>query len=58
MWTLGAVVGIALLVGLAGCAGIGGSAANTGLDDDGALDRSIDVTVSGEAATEPDSATL
>ncbi|WP_418286164.1 SIMPL domain-containing protein [Halorubrum sp. DTA46] len=56
--SIGAVVGIALLVGLAGCAGIGGSTADTGLGDDGALDRSIDVTASGEAATEPDRATL
>jgi hypothetical protein len=56
--TLGVVVGVVLLVGLAGCAGIGGSSADAGVGDETDLERSIDVSASGEAVGEPDTATL
>ena len=54
---LTALIGIAALVALAGCAGIAGTATPTG-GDDAQLDRSIEVTADGEAASAPDRATL
>ncbi|MDZ5810395.1 SIMPL domain-containing protein [Halorubrum sp. AD140] len=62
--TLATAIGVALLVALAGCAGLAGSTgdadvgANENAGDDPALDRSIDVTADGEAAAEPDRATV
>jgi uncharacterized protein YggE len=53
-----------LLVGLAGCAGLVGSTgepgagANAAPGEEPALDRSIEVTATGEAAAEPDRATI
>jgi uncharacterized protein YggE len=60
---LATAVGIALLVGLAGCAGLAGSTGDAGagasaLGEEPALDRSIEVTATGEATAEPDRATL
>ena len=61
---LTAAVGIALLVALAGCAGIAGTAddigagTNAASGDQPALERSIEVTASGEATAEPDRATI
>ncbi len=50
-------LGVALLILLAGCAGLTGTAAETGgaADD---LDRSIEVSAEGEATAEPDRATV
>lgn len=49
-------LGVALLILLAGCAGLTGTAADTGGADD--LDRSIEVSTEGEASAEPDRATV
>jgi uncharacterized protein YggE len=54
---LTAIVGIAALVALAGCSGLAGTATPTG-GDDAQLERSIEVTAAGEAASAPDRATL
>ena len=53
-------IGVALLVGLAGCSGIVGSTGNAGVDagDESALDRNIEVIADGEATAEPDRATI
>ena len=58
---LATAIGLALLVGLAGCAGLAGSTGDGGAGAPGeepALDRSIEVTATGEATAEPDRATL
>lgn len=49
-------LGVALLVLLAGCAGLPGTAADAGGAND--LDRSIEVSAEGEATAEPDRATV
>lgn len=54
---LTALVGIAALVALAGCAGLAGTATPTD-GDESQLERSIDVTASGESTSAPDRATL
>ena len=54
---LTALIGIAALVALAGCTGFAGTAAPTG-GDDAQLERSIEVTATGEATSAPDRATL
>ncbi|QKG93321.1 SIMPL domain-containing protein [Halorubrum salinarum] len=54
---LTALIGIAALVALAGCTGFAGTATPTG-GDDAQLERSIEVTATGEAASAPDRATL
>ena len=53
-------VGVALLVGLAGCSGLAGSTGSGVVDagDESALDRNIEVTAEGEATAEPDRATI
>jgi uncharacterized protein YggE len=61
---LATAAGLVLLVALAGCAGLAGSTgdagagATAGPGEEPALDRSIDVTASGEARAEPDRATV
>jgi uncharacterized protein YggE len=54
---LTALIGIAALVALAGCTGFAGTATPTG-GDDAQLERSIEVTATGEATSAPDRATL
>ncbi|WP_435074502.1 SIMPL domain-containing protein [Halorubrum sp. HHNYT27] len=57
-------VGVALLVALAGCSGVTGTTGDIGADanpvsaEEPTLERSIEVTASGEATTEPDRATI
>ncbi|ELZ53949.1 hypothetical protein C465_01069 [Halorubrum distributum JCM 9100] len=55
---LTALIGIAALVALAGCTGFAGTATPTDGGDDAQLERSIEVTASGEATSAPDRATL
>jgi len=57
---LTAVVGVTLLVALAGCAGLAGSTGGpgNGAGDQTALDGRIDVAADGEAAASPDRATI
>ena len=54
---LTALIGIAALVVLAGCAGLPGTATSTD-GDEAQLERSIEVTATGEATSAPDRATL
>ena len=54
---LTALIGIAALVALAGCTGFAGTATPTG-GDDAQVERSIEVTATGEATSTPDRATL
>ena len=54
---LTALIGIAALVALAGCSGFAGTATPTD-GDEAQLERSIDVTATGEATSAPDRATL
>ncbi|MEZ3162946.1 SIMPL domain-containing protein [Halorubrum sp. RMP-47] len=54
---LTALIGIAALVALAGCAGFAGTATPTD-GDEAQLERSIEVTAAGEATSTPDRATL
>ena len=54
---LTALIGIAALVALAGCSGLAGTATPTD-GDEAQLERSIEVTATGEAASAPDRATL
>ncbi|WP_434521662.1 SIMPL domain-containing protein [Halorubrum sp. AS12] len=54
---LTALIGIAALVALAGCSGLAGTATPTD-GDEAQLERSIEVTAAGEAASAPDRATL
>lgn len=53
---LAGIAGITLLVLLAGCSGIGATAADTPADD--GPERTIEVTADGEATAEPDRATI
>ncbi|MFC7325190.1 SIMPL domain-containing protein [Halorubrum rutilum] len=58
---LATAAGLALLVALAGCAGLAGTTGDGGPGANApgeALDRSIEVTATGEATAEPDRATL
>ena len=55
---LTALIGIAALVALAGCAGFAGTATPTDGGDETGLERSIEVTAAGEATSAPDRATL
>jgi uncharacterized protein YggE len=61
---LATAAGLVLLVSLAGCAGLAGSTGDAGAGaaaapgEEPALDRSIEVTASGEARAEPDRATV
>ncbi|SFR31031.1 MULTISPECIES: SIMPL domain-containing protein [Halorubrum] len=54
---LTALIGIAALVALAGCSGLAGTATPAG-GDEAQLERSIEVTATGEATSAPDRATL
>ena len=54
---LTALIGIAALVALAGCSGLAGTATPADGDETG-LERSIEVTATGEATSAPDRATL
>ncbi|MFD1570802.1 SIMPL domain-containing protein [Halorubrum laminariae] len=54
------IVGVTLLVALAGCSGLAGSTggAGSGTGDQATLDESIDVAANGEATASPDRATI
>jgi uncharacterized protein YggE len=58
--TVVTAVGVALLVALAGCSGLAGSTGTGGVDagDESALEQNVEVTADGEAAAEPDRATV
>ncbi len=55
---LATIVGVVLLVGLAGCSGLAGTATDPGVGDGSTLERNVQVTASGEATAEPDRATV
>lgn len=55
---LATVIGVVLLVGLAGCSGFAGSTTNSDIGDASELERNIQVTANGEATAEPDRATI